>query len=174
MIADAVLLLERRIVLFVDDDEREPRQRREHRESRAEDEIGLARCSRAPMPQPFAGRKPAVHRHRPSAGQRFRDALRELRRQVDLRHEDQHLPAGGDAFARGGEIDLGLAATGDALQQERRERSARFADRRDRMLLVDGERCGGTRIGERGPSRGGVRRRRLDPAGFAASDARRA
>ena len=37
VIANTVLLLELRIVLFVDNDEREPRQRREHGESSTQD-----------------------------------------------------------------------------------------------------------------------------------------
>ena len=46
VIAHAVLLLVRGVVFLVDDDEPEPRQRREHGEPRAEDEIRVARSRR--------------------------------------------------------------------------------------------------------------------------------
>ena len=166
VVADAVLLLERRIVLFVDDDEREPGQRREDREPRAQDEVGLARRGRAPVAQPLARRKAAVQRHRSAAGQRARDALLELRGQIDLGHEDQRLSAGGNALGGRGEIDLGLAASGDALQQERRERAVRLAKRRDGVLLVGVERrAAAAAVGAVGARHRNAGRRGFDPAG---------
>ena len=75
MIANALLLLERRVVLFVDDDEPEPRHRREDGESGAEDEIRVSGRRRAPVAQALPGRQPAVQRDRPMARQRIGNAL---------------------------------------------------------------------------------------------------
>src|SRR4029453_10587456 len=87
VIANAFLLLERRIVLFVDDDEAEPWHRREHREPRAEHEVGLP-CGRPP-PRTTARsrRKATVQCDALPAGQRSCDLRLELRSQTDLRHE---------------------------------------------------------------------------------------
>ena len=41
-VARALLLLERRVVLFIDDDQAKPRHRREHRKACAEHEVGMA------------------------------------------------------------------------------------------------------------------------------------
>ena len=50
-------------------------------------------------------------------GKARREASFELRRQVDLGHQHQHLTAGCECRRRGLQIDLGLAAAGDAVQQ---------------------------------------------------------
>ena len=81
-----------------------------------------------------------MQRHRPPCGQRFGDALAKLRRQIDFRHQDQHLTARGDALGGGGKIDLGLAAAGDALQQPGRKRSCGLDDRLGSLGLIDIER----------------------------------
>ena len=61
----------------------------------------------------------------------------ELRREVDLRHEHQHLPAAREHGVRRREVDLGLAAAGDAVQQERAERCrARPRSRRRRRACA--------------------------------------
>src|SRR5215831_49320 len=125
VIPNTVLLLVRRIVLLIDDDEREPRQRGEYRKPRSENQIGIAGGGEKPVASANAGRKSAVQRHRAPSGNRRGNTLLELRRQIDLRHEDQHLAATRDALRGSGEIDLGLSAAGDALEQERRESTPR-------------------------------------------------
>ncbi len=120
VIAHAFLLLERCIVLFIDDDETEARHRREYGEPRAQHEIGLAGCGSAPVPAAHRCGKAAVEHHRVAPGQRFRDPLRKLRCQVDFRDEQQGLTASVDARRRGREIDVGLAASRDAVKQKRR------------------------------------------------------
>mgnify|MGYP003693615585 CR=1 FL=1 len=124
VIANALLLLERRVVLFVDDDEPEPGQRREDGESRTEDEIRVAGRRRAPVAQALAGRKPAVQRDRSDGSARHR-RMRWPNCGVRLISGTriEHLPAGGDALGGGSQVHLRLAAPGDALQQEGRERS---------------------------------------------------
>jgi hypothetical protein len=162
MVANAILLLERGIVLFVDDDEPEARQRCKDREPRPEDKIGHAARRLAPVAQALAGRKPAVQRHGSLVRQRSGEALPELRREVDFRHEDQHLPAGGHALGGGGDVHLGLAAAGDALEQEGRERSGRGDDGRCGVLLIGIERLPWRRFGNAGIVRLGSFARRSD------------
>jgi hypothetical protein len=127
-------------VFFIDHDEPEPRQRRENGEARAQDEIRVSARGLAPVAQALSRRESAVERHRPAGWQCFGDALAKLRRQIDFRHEDEHLPPRGDAFGRGGEIDLGLAAAGDALQQIGCERSCGCDDRFGGACLIGIER----------------------------------
>jgi len=135
VVAHAILLLVRAVVLLVDHDEREPRQRREDREPRAEHEVGLPPRGRFPVPSPRAGRQPAVQRDGAHARQGGPHACLEMRREIDLGHEDQHLAAGRDRARGGVEVDLGLAAAGHALQQEGRVAVAGGDDGLDRRLL---------------------------------------
>ena len=58
-----------------------------------------------------------MQRANTKGGQRGRDALLELRCQIDLRHQQERLPARVDHACSGGQIDLGLAAPGNSLQQ---------------------------------------------------------
>ena len=136
VIAHAFLLLERRVVLLVDDDETEPRHRREHGETRPEHEVGLPQRGGGPMTATESCGKPAVQRHRAPSRQRARDALLKLRRQIDLRHQQQRLAARIDASGRRREIDLRLAAACDAVQQKGRIAAVRVGDRVDRALLL--------------------------------------
>jgi hypothetical protein len=53
-------------------------------------------------------------------GKTLADACFELRRQIDFRHEQQRLPAFFQGRGNEAQIDLGLAAAGDAIQQKRR------------------------------------------------------
>jgi hypothetical protein len=56
---------------------------------------------------------------------RYAEALAEtrqrLRGQADLRYQYQRLPAARQAVGDGVQVDLGLAAAGDAIEQERGE-----------------------------------------------------
>ena len=56
------------------------------------------------------------------------EAAQRLRRQRDLGQQDQRLRASRETGGDGGEIDIGLAAAGHAIKQERRE-AARADDR---------------------------------------------
>jgi hypothetical protein len=152
VIAHPVLLAERIVVLLVDDDQAEPRQRNEHAEARREHEVGVARGGGVPVRASLTRGKPAVQRDAPRGAQGFRDALRELRRQVDLGNEDQHLRAARDASLRGREIDVGLPAAGHAVQQrdaetcrlriERRERRGLRRVESSNAFVLDGARVG--------------------------------
>ena len=142
VVAHAVLLLERRVVLLVDDDERR---------AAAAARTPRAACRargrpRRPPPRASArrrcaGRKPLCSGDRAPARQRAaRCAAASCGvRLISGTSSSAWPPAA--MHARGGcEIDLGLAAAGDAVEQERREASVRAADRRDRALLLVVER----------------------------------
>ena len=117
VVAHAVLLLERPVVLLVDDDQAEPRQRREDRQSCAHDELRIASGSGEPMVEPLGRRQRAVQNRDARSRQRHSNALLKLRRQIDLGYEQQRLPARADDACCSREVDLGLPAPGHALQQ---------------------------------------------------------
>ena len=123
-------------MLLVDDDQAEPGQRREDRHPRAEHQVGRAEQRGQPVAQPLGRREAAVQRddaprHGAAGAEAGSDARLELRRQVDLGHQQQHLPAGVERGLGGAQVDLGLAAAGDAVQQRDAARRA-FAERGQR------------------------------------------
>jgi hypothetical protein len=111
-------------VLLVDDDQPGARQRREHRHARAQHQVGVAGERQQPMAQPLRRRQRAVQADQ-QAGREARGETRlELRRQVDLGHQHQRLPAGRQRLRGGAQVDLGLARAGDAVQQRGAGRQA--------------------------------------------------
>ena len=135
-VARALLLLERRVVLFVDDDQARAAAstqtppaacRAPGRPGRgARPASGVRRC---------AGVRPLCSDTRRWPAKRCGEARLELRREVDLGHQHQHLPAGRERARRGLQVDLGLAAAGDAVQQHGWP-ARRRGQRRDRGRLV--------------------------------------
>ena len=61
--------------------------------------------------------------HQPPAGEARRKAFLQLRREVDFRHQHQGLAAARQHGVGGAQVDLGLAAAGDAEQQHRQWRA---------------------------------------------------
>ena len=61
-----------------------------------------------------------MHRHHVARGKTLHHARQQLRREVDLGHQQQHLPATRERTFGRAQIDLGLAAAGHAVQQQRR------------------------------------------------------
>ena len=159
-IARAFLLLVRRVVLLVDDDQAEPRQRREHRQARAEHQVGQAEVRRQPAAQALRRRQAAVQRDDAPAGEALGEARFELRRQVDLGHQHQRLPAGAERLCGGAQVDLGLAAAGHAVQQHRAGRRAGRSPRRSRASAAA---CSAVSAGAASAGGGGRRRRRARP-----------
>ena len=115
-VARALLLLERRVVFFIDHDQTQARHRGKHRQPGAEHQIGVAKVGREPMAQALRRRQSAVQRYQAVRGKTGRKTGLELGRQVDLRHQHQHLPAAGQGLRCRLQIDLRLAAAGDAMQ----------------------------------------------------------
>ncbi len=106
-------------MLLVDDDQSQPRQRGKHRQPRTQHQVGLAPVRQQPVAQALCRRQRAVQRHQPPSGKALGKARLQLRREVDLRHQHQHLPPLLQRPCGAAQVDLGLAAAGDALQQGR-------------------------------------------------------
>ena len=141
-VARAVLLLVGRVVLLVDHDQSEPRHRREDRQPRAQHQLRATQVRREPVPQALRRREAAVKRHDRVAGEALGETRLELRRQVDLGHQHQHLLAALQGGLGGAQVDLGLAAAGQAPEQCGRWRlaSGQLQDGVERRLLLRGQR----------------------------------
>jgi hypothetical protein len=117
VVARVALLLVRGIVLLVDDDQPEVGQRREHRGPRPDADARLA----AAQPQPLV-----VALARAQLGVQDRDLLAEplpepaggLRGERDLRDQHDRRAPPVQGRRNGAQVDLGLAAAGDAVQEQ--------------------------------------------------------
>jgi hypothetical protein len=127
-------------VLLVDDDHAEAGNGREHRRARADRDAGLTAPQALPLAEPLALRQAGVQ-HRDLGPEARREAGGELRRQRDLRHQHDRALPGRERVGDHVQVDLGLAAAGHAMDQERREAipEARL-DRGMRDLLLGRER----------------------------------
>ena len=94
-IAHSVLLLEGRVVFLIDDDQTQARQRREHREARAEHDARLAGERLSPVTLARSFGQFAVQRHRGHGRETGTDPFLELRGKVDLGDKNEGLTAGG-------------------------------------------------------------------------------
>ena len=74
--------------------------------------------------------------HRERRVEALREARDQLRSERDLRHEHQRLLAAGHDRLDGAQVHLGLAAAGNAVQQERNEGTGRRSDRVDGSALL--------------------------------------
>ena len=107
-------------MLLVHHDQAGARQRGEDRRARADQHLRLAARHRQPGAGALAvgqARVQRQHRHAEAGA----EALQDLRGEPDLRHQHQRLPPRRQAVEDGAQVDLGLAAAGDALQQHRPE-----------------------------------------------------
>ena len=124
VVARRLLLLERRIVLFVDDDQPEFVERRKHGRARADDDRHLAPADAIPLIGALAvGQAAVLHRH--AIAERVAKRRRHGGRQRDLRDEHEHRPAAAQDEIGEPKVHLRLARSGDALQQEHRKLSRR-------------------------------------------------
>jgi hypothetical protein len=120
----AFVLLERGVVFLVDDDHAEIGDWREHRRTRPQHDARFARNALPPGGEAFGiGERGMKHRDR--NGETFAKAADELRREPDLRDQDQRAPVATQGALHRVQIDFGLAAAGDAIQKEGREASLR-------------------------------------------------
>jgi len=113
-------------VFLIDHDQRQLRQRRQDRQPRPEHEPSATCVRREPVAGAFAFGQPAMHRHDGALRQRGETRAEsgfELRREIDFRDEHERLRIGARTEQMGQcvEINLGFAAAGHAVQQERGE-----------------------------------------------------
>ncbi len=112
-----VVLLVGGVVLLVDDDQAEVLERSEDRRPRAHGEAHAARGELPVGVEPLACRKAGVEDGHRLAGEALTHPADGLPREADLRHQEEHR-APRSADGRGGaQVDLGLAAAGDPVQQ---------------------------------------------------------
>ncbi len=145
-------------MLLVDDEQAQPVERREDRRPRADHQVHLAAPDAVPLIVALAVGQPAVlDGHAIAEG---RPELRgDLRRERNLRHQDQHTPALRDGVTRQAHVELGLAAAGDAVHQrgvvaaaveqsrQRRQRRRLLVGQRTRLVAIDDRRrAAGKRI----------------------------
>ncbi len=116
VIMRAVVLLVGLVVLLIDNDQAEIGIRQEQRRPRAHHHMRLAGRDRGPVARASARRQFRMPFQRPHP-EACREAIEELAGQRDFRHQQQHLPAATDGLRHRLEIHLGLARSGDAVQQ---------------------------------------------------------
>ena len=143
-VAQALLLLVRGVVLLVDDDDAQVAERHQHREPRAQHDArgaGLRREPRRRRARPRRGGCARRRRARPA--KRLRTCVLELRGKPDLGDQQQRLAPRGERAGDGVQVDLGLAAAGDPVQQDGVEAcSRRPRSRLDRGGLLGCQRMG--------------------------------
>ena len=112
-------------------------ERREDRRARADDDVHFAAPDAVPLVVAFAVGEPAVLDRHARAEARA-EHRRDRGRQRDLRHQHQHAAARRAHRLGQAQIDLGLAAAGDAMQQRDAERagSASVAQSLDGVAAV--------------------------------------
>ena len=122
-------------MLLVHHHQRQFRHRRQHREAGAEHDLRVA--ARRIQPGMRARRvfQRAVQHRDARVRKGMAEARFQLRREADLRYQGQRLPAARHHLGDEPQVDLGLAAAGDAMQQEGPERAERRADPRDGLRL---------------------------------------
>ena len=119
VVARVVVLLVRGVVLFVDDDQPQVAEGREHRRAGAEHEARAPLGGGAPGRQALAGREAGVEHGDPLAREARREARDRLAGEADLGHQHEDAVPGAQHGLGGAQVDLGLAAAGDAVQQDR-------------------------------------------------------
>ena len=150
-------------MLFVDDDQPEAAERREHRRARADDDVDVAAADAMPLIVALAvGQAAVLDRHPLAEGAAER--LGDGRRQRDLRHQQQHAPAAGPDVRGEADVDLGLAAAGDTVQERgmERPRIGKVAQARECCVLLGGQREVGP--GAEAGGRRGMKRIAFDAA----------
>ena len=132
VVARIGVLLVRRVVLLVDDDQPEPADRREHRRARADDDPRLAaRDALALVAALGVGQRRVEDRD--AVAEPRADAADGLRRERDLRDEDDRAEAALEHRRARLQVDLGLAGAGRAVEQD--VAGAAVDDARDRGAL---------------------------------------
>jgi len=138
-IANSVLLFERGIVLLVDDDQAQLGQRREDRQASAENDPRFTGQRRPPVATPRRVAQLAVQTDHAGGRKTRRNAPLELWCEIDFGDQQQRLASAGERTLDQAQIDFGLAAASDAVQQISAETACEVADRGQRRVLPAGQ-----------------------------------
>ena len=122
-------------MLLVHHHQPQPRHGREHREARAEDDLRVAARGIEPGMGARGVLESAVQHRDPGFGKCLAETRFQLGREADFGHEHQRLSAAFDHLRDQLQVNLGLAAAGDAVQQKRPERAERGPDPADGLRL---------------------------------------
>jgi hypothetical protein len=133
-VAQALLLLEGGIVLLVDHDQAQARQRHEYRKTGTEHNVGPPGLGVEETARACRIGHATVGAHHVGVRKTRGDTTFQLRRKRDFGHQHQCLAAARQNFGNGAQVNLGLAAAGHAVQQEGLE-LARSNECRHRRLL---------------------------------------
>ena len=117
MITRSLVLLVGTLVLLVHDDETHVRERREQGGARANHDVRGTRADHVPLVEAFAGRKSGVEDGHIVA-EAAPEAADRLSRERDLRHEDDGTPPLRTDTFDGIEVDLRLAGSRDAVDED--------------------------------------------------------
>ncbi len=117
-IAQAILLLERAVVLLIHHDQPQLRQFGKHRQPRAQHDARLTALRLLPMLPALAIRQTTVQTNQRGIGEALLKITFQLRREVDFRYQQQHLLPTLQGMLHEVDIHLGLAAAGNAVQQK--------------------------------------------------------
>ena len=120
-------------MFFVDDDEPDTVQRREHRRPRADDDVHCTAADALPLIVPFAGGQAAVL-NGDTVAELVTKRASDGGRQCNFGHQDQRRAIVTADGRREAEVDFGLAAAGHAVQQ----RDAEFPGVGDGVQAVQG------------------------------------
>ena len=123
-----LVLLVGRLVLLVDDDDAQVHRRGEQRAPRADHHVGQAVPDVPPLVEPLPLGQAMVQHCNP-AGESGLDDANRLRRQRDLRNQIDRLLALLYRMGDGAQVHLGLAASGDTVQQKRARQYAGVVQR---------------------------------------------
>ena len=115
-VPEALLLLVGRVMLLVDDDDAEARQRGEHGGARADHDGRRAGAGGPPRGQALGVGHRRVERD-DGDGQSAAEACDQLRREGDFRNQHHRASAGVEYALDQVQVDLGLAAAGHAIEQ---------------------------------------------------------
>ena len=119
MVAQFVILLKRAVVFLIDHNQTDIRQRREHRQPRADHQLRLPQHRAQIILRTPACRHLAVQHGGRYVGKTVFHTLQKLRREVDFGQQKQHLPSLRQHFRHHIKINFSLATAGDAVQQKR-------------------------------------------------------
>jgi hypothetical protein len=141
VVAKTFVLLERRVVLFVYDDQSEIRDRGKQRGTRPDGDLHAPAAERLPGVVALAQGQTAV-KHGDLVSEPRAKTSDELRGQRDLWNQQQRASAGSAHFIDRAQVDLGLARSSHAMQKKRFARAFvdRLPDGLDRVLLGCGRR----------------------------------
>lgn len=149
MVARAGALLVTGLVFLVDDDETQVAERAKERRTRADDNAGSTTGNHVPLVQALAGRKARVE-DRDRLAKARAEAADGLGRQRDLGHEHAGRAACREHALDSGEVNLGFAGAGDAVNQHHVAMSVKAGalNLRECLLLAVGKETGALPLAE--------------------------